>query len=80
MLSRHNPLECRIVGMLAVFVEQLLVVDVIFVHDAPFENKQTRYIKGVQKQNMRSACVHPLLDFVVSSKSDYLVSKKVENI
>ena len=57
MLSGHNPFECRIMWMLAVFVEQLLIVDVVFVHESPCENEQTQYIKIGKNQNERTVCV-----------------------
>ena len=56
------------------------VVDVIFVHESPFESEQTRYNKITKNQNVRSACVHQLLVFVASLKIGYLVSKKKENM
>ena len=80
MLSRHNPFECRIMWMFAVFVEQLLVIDVIFVHEAPCENEQTPYMKVVNIPNVWSAFVHRLLGFVAPLKIDDRVSKKKENV
>ena len=80
MLSRHDSLECRIMGMLAVFAEQLLIVDVVFVHEVPFENEQTPYMKVVNIPNVWSAFVHRLLGFVAPLKIDDRVSKKKENV
>ena len=39
MLSGHNPLKCGVVWVFAVLVEQLFVVDIVFVHGSPFRCK-----------------------------------------